>query len=191
VTSSIFGDFSGWSLNVGVPLVLTLIFSEVIPKSIGMAHNTSISYRVAPVLYSAQRFLLPVRKVLIAVTNVVSRLLFFFLRKEEEISFDELQHTLRTSRQYGILNEEEADLIHGFLTLQESQVKGLMRPREEVIYFDMDEPLSKLVHLFVDQECTRIPVCRENLDNVLGIVTAQIFFLNAEKLQTPVDLLPL
>lgn len=191
VTSSIFGDFSGWSLNVLVPLALTLIFGEVIPKTIGMANNAAISYRVAPFLNAAQRIFLPLRKILTSLTSVVSRLLFFFFRSEEEISFDELQHALKTSRRYGILNEDEAELVRGFLILQESQVKELMRPREEVLYFDIDEPLSKLIHLFVDQECSRIPVCRESLDNVLGIITSQIYFLNREKLQKIGDLIPL
>jgi len=191
VTSSIFGDFSGWALTIGLPLGLTLIFGDVIPKSIGMANNAAISYRVAPFLNAAQRFFLPVRKIFTAVTLFVSRLLFFFLRKEEEISIDELQHALRTSREFGILNEEEAELIRGFLGLQEAQVKELMRPREEVIFFDIDEPLSKLVHLFVDQECSRIPVCQNTLDNVLGVMTGHLYFLYRDNLNTAEDLLPI
>ncbi len=189
VTSSIFGDFSGWWLNIGVPLVLTLVCGEVIPKSIGMANNASISYRVAPFLDRAQRFFSPLRRALKGVTSFLSRLIFFFLRTEEDISYEELQHALKTSRQYGILNEEEAELIHGYLNLQESHVKELLRPREEVLFFDLDDPLSRLVHLFVDQECSRIPVCRENLDNVVGIISSQTFFLNKEKLQEPGHLL--
>ncbi len=189
VTSSIFGDFSGWWLNIGVPLGLTLVCGEVIPKSIGMANNASISYRVAPFLDRAQRFFSPLRRSLKGVTSLLSRLIFFFLRTEEDISYEELQHALKTSRQYGILNEEEAELIHGYLNLQESQVKELLRPREEVLFFDLDDPLSRLVHLFVDQECSRIPVCRDNLDNVVGIISSQAFFLNKEKLQEPGHLL--
>jgi putative hemolysin len=191
VTSSIFGDLSGWSLNIGVPLALTLIFGEVVPKSIGMANNVAISYRIASFLNFAQRFFLPVRKILTSLTSVISRLLFFFLKSEEEISFDELQHALKTSRRYGILNEDEAELVRGYLILQESQVKELMRPREEVLFYDLQDPLSKLIHLFVDQECSRIPVCKESLDNVMGIVTSQLYFLNRENLQTTADLIPL
>jgi putative hemolysin len=191
VASSIFGDFSGWALNVGVPLALTLVFGEVIPKSIGMANNAAISYRVAPILNTAQRFFLPIRKVLTIATSIISRLIFFFLKSEEEISYDELQHALKTSRRFGILNEDEAELVRGFLHLQDSQVKELMRPREEVLYYVMEEPLSKLIHLFVDQECSRIPVCHDSIDNIIGVVTSQIFFMNRENLQTPSDLLPL
>lgn len=191
VTSSIFGDFAGWVLNIGVPLALTLVFGEVIPKSIGMANNAAISYRVAPFLNAAQRFFLPIQRVLTSITSIISRLLFFFLKSEEEISLDELQHALKTSRRYEILNEDEAELIRGYLNLQEAQVKELMRPREEVLFYDLEEPLSKLIHLFVDQECSRIPVCRESLDNVLGVITSQSFFIHREALQKPSDLSPL
>ncbi len=190
VVSSIFTDYSGWALNVGLPFALTLVLGEVIPKSLALANNASISYRVAPWMDLAQRLLLPVRRLLTSVTHVVSQCLFFFLKKEEEISVDELQHALRTSRQFGVLNEEEAELMRGYLNLQESTVKELMRHREEVIYFDVEDPLSKLVHLFVDQECSRIPVCKESLDNVLGIMTSRLFFLQQPKLQKVDDLIP-
>lgn len=189
VTSSLFGDFSGWALNVGVPLFLTLVFGDVLPKSIGLAHNSAIAYQVAPFLSQVQRFLLPVRKILIMVTGVVSRVMFFFLHTEEEISCEELQHALKTSKHHEVLNEDEAELIRGYLLLQEAQVKELMRPREEVLFYDLEEPLSKLIHLFVDQQCSRLPVCRGTLDDVVGIMTSQLYFLHRDKLHKPQDLL--
>lgn len=191
VVSSIFGDFSKWALNVGVPLGLTLLFGEVIPKSIGLANNERLSYFVAPWMNRAKNALLPVRRLFTTITNVVSRCMFFFLKKEEEISVDELQHALKTSRQFGVLNEEEAELVHGYLNLQESSVKELMRPREEMIFFDLEEPLTRLIHLFVDQECSRIPVCKENLDGIVGIMTSRLFFLHRPTLQNTEDLLPI
>lgn len=144
ISSTIFGDFSGWIFSVGVPLALTLVFGEVIPKSIGLANNVAISYRVAPFLYTSQRLFYPLRKALIAVTGVVSRVLFFFLKNEEEISADELQHALMTSRQYGILNEEEAELIRGYLKLQDSHVNELQRPREEILFLISMTPYPSL-----------------------------------------------
>jgi CBS domain containing-hemolysin-like protein len=188
VASGLFGTLSGWALNIGVPLGLTLVFGDVLPKSVGLAHNMSIAYLVAPILAPVQRALLPVRKVLIAITEVVSRVLFFFLKKEEEISCEEMQHALKTSKHQGVLNEDEAELIRGYLLLQETQVKEQMRPREEMLFYDVEEPLSRLVHLFVDQQCSRVPVCQGSLDAVLGIMTGQSYFLNRDKLQTAADL---
>src|SRR5690242_15059067 len=50
ISSSIFGNFSSWGLNVGFPLAVTLIFGEVIPKSIGLVNNAKIACTVAPFL---------------------------------------------------------------------------------------------------------------------------------------------
>lgn len=188
VSSSIFSDFSGWTLNVGFPLGLTLIFGEVIPKSIGLAKNEAIAHNMASFLHFFQMVLLPIRKTVVTVTNIVSRFLFFFLRREKEISMDELRHTLKASRQIGVLTEEEAELVRGFLSLQESTVKERMRPREEVLFFNLEEPLSKLIHLFVDQEVSRIPVCEKGLDQPIGIMTSRLFFLHRPLLKTTDDL---
>lgn len=133
--------------------------------------------------------MLPIRRVLAWITTGISRVLFFYLKTEEDISTDELRHALKTSRHFEILNEEEAELIRGYLHLLEAQVREIMRPREEVIFYDIEEPLSKLIHLFVDQQCSRIPVCRESLDKAIGIITAQLFFLHRDKLHTPENIL--
>lgn len=188
VTASLFGKLSGWAFTVGIPLALTVILGEVIPKSIGMANNVAMAHRAAPILRFTQKIFYPMRKALQGITTYVSRFMFFFLRKEEEISTDELLHALTTSKMHGILNEEEANLVRGYLRLQESQAKELMRPREEVLFFDLSDPLSKLIHLFVDQECSRIPIFQETFDNVVGVMTSQIFFLKRDLITSTQDL---
>lgn len=189
ILSSLFGTFSTWILQIGLPLVLTVVFGEMIPKSIGLANNDIISYRVAPYIYRVQNFFLPVRKILVAVTQFLMRLLFFFLKKESDISVDELEYALKASRQLGVLNEEEAELVQGYLHLSESQVKELMRPRSDILFFDLEDPLEKLVRMFVDQQCSRVPVCQKNLDSVIGVMTSQIYFLHKEKLHQPKDII--
>ncbi|NGX37454.1 MAG: Magnesium and cobalt efflux protein CorC [Chlamydiae bacterium] len=191
VVSNIFGVLSGWWVNVGVPLALTLIFGEFIPKSIGIANNVRWAPRVAPLVSKVNKCVLPIRSPLIRFTSVISRILFFFLKDEKEVSTDELQHALRTSRARGVLAEDEAELMRGYLNLQESTAKGFQRPREEALLFDIGEPISKLIHLFVDQECTRIPVYENKMDNIIGIMSSGQFFLHRESLTESKDLLPL
>jgi len=189
IASSIF-DQPSWLLNVGVPLLLTLLFGEIVPKSIGLANNMEISYRVAPTIQRMQRILTPLRLSIMAVTNLLCRL-FFFLQKEKEISVEELRHALKRSKQFGVLNEDEAELVRGYLKLEEANVKDLMRPREEMLFFDLKDPVSKLIHLFVDQECSRIPVARETIDQLIGIMTSRLFFLHRNSFKTAEDLLPI
>ncbi|OGN68562.1 MAG: hypothetical protein A3I15_00780 [Chlamydiae bacterium RIFCSPLOWO2_02_FULL_49_12] len=190
IVSTLFGKSSSWILNVGVPLGLIVIFGEFIPKSIGMANNYRLAPLVAPVLVGASWLFTPLRRTLTAMTQVISRLMFFFLKKEEKLSAEELQMTLKTSRERGILHADEGELVQGYLQLEGASIKEFLRPREEVLFFDIQEPLSKLLELFVDQECSRIPVCEGNFDHILGIITARNYFLYRSKIQTPQDLVP-
>lgn len=184
VASSTFGSSASWALKVGAPLLITLLLGEIIPKNLGMQHNVAISYHTVVLTNLCQQILTPVRKLIIAITFPLSRLLFFFLRKEETISKDELFHVLQASEKHEIVHKDEAELICGWLNLQDASVKEVMRPRQEVIAYDIDDPLAKLTHLFVDRECSRIPVCKGSLENVLGIITAQEFFLHREEMIT-------
>jgi len=188
LVSTIFEKKDSWVLNIGVPLAINLILGEMIPKSLAIGNNVRISYCIAPALSRIQSFLFPVRKMLSVITNFVTPIVFFFLHKEKEISIDELQHALKDSKDRGILLPEETELVRGYIYLQEMTIKELMRPREEVIYFQTGEPLSRLVHLFVDQECTRIPFCEGGLDKLIGIVSSRIFFNNKQAIKETKDL---
>lgn len=190
VVSGIFGTFSSWALTVGVPLALTLVFGEVIPKSIAYAKNTWIAYHAAPFLRGVEWLLKPLRDAITFVTSGISKFFFFFLRKEKEIEIEELKIALRSSQQTGAVSIEEAKLVRGYLNLEEDLVKELMCPRSEVIFFNMNEPLENLVHLFVDEECTRIPVCNGSIENILGIMTSGSFFLHNEHFKTTHDIIP-
>lgn len=190
VVSSIFGSFSSWFVNVGVPLLLTLIFGEVIPKSVALANNAKISYSVAPFFQRLEKVLGPIRNVITWLTLKLFRIFFFFLNKESAISVDELKHALRTSKDFGVLGEEEVKLMRGYLNLEEDLIKEMMCPRQEVLYYDIHEPVDRLMHLFVDEECTRIPVCDGSLEKVLGVITSGGFFLHRDRINSPMDILP-
>lgn len=190
VTSDMFGRHGSWQYKIGIPLILTLIFGEIIPKYIGLQNNLSISYRVAPKINFLQKMLRPLRKWIVAITAPVSRVFFFFLKKEPEITREEIKHILETSEKKGILQHEEAELIEGYLTLQECSVKEQMWPKEDILYYDILEPLSRLNYLFVKQECSRIPIVEKSLENVLGILTAPAYFTHQNLIKSSRDLIP-
>lgn len=190
VASNIFGMSASWALKVGVPLLLTLILGEIIPKCLGLQYNMTISYYASPLIASLQGFLGPVRRMIIAITFPISRFLFFFLHKEENISRDELLHVLKTSEEHEILDKSEAELVCGYLDLQDASVKELMRPRQDVLFYNIDDPLSKLTWLFIDQKCSRIPACRGSLENLVGIIAAKEFFIHCKDVSKGEELIP-
>ncbi|MBM3184228.1 MAG: HlyC/CorC family transporter [Chlamydiae bacterium] len=189
--SSLFGAFPSWILKVGFPLFLTLIFGEVIPKSIALPNHVAVASRVAPFLETATKIFRPIRNPLTKITAVIARVLFFFWKKESNISTDELRHILQISEKTGVLISQESSLIRGVLDLQERLVRERMRPREEILFYSIQDPIDHLIHLFSDLKTTRVPVCDENLDHLLGILSVKRFFFHQNQIQKPNDLLPI
>lgn len=190
VVASIFGTLSGWLLNVGVPLGLTLIFGEVIPKSLSLGSNAKVACMAAPIISVVERAVAPLRNVITFVTAGVSYVMFFFLKKENQVSLDELKVALKTSKKFGFLNPEEAKLMRGYLNLDDDLIKEIMNPRQEIIAFDIEDDIHHLTHLFIDQECTRVPVYHKNLENIIGILWSGVFFLHQKEIKVGQDLKP-
>ena len=188
--ANFFGEMSSWTLKVGVPLVLTLIFGEILPKYIALQHNLSFAYLVAPSINFFMKVLKPIVSFAVSITTPLSRLMFFFLKREPEISTEEIQHILKTSKEFGVFNADEGDLIAGYLQLQEALVKEIMRPKEDIIFYNVSEPLTKLIYLFTDQKVSRVPVCDPDLDHVIGIISIKQFFLHNDQLSTSKEIIP-
>ncbi len=183
VASSMVGTSGGWLGKVAIPLILTLIFGEILPKYYGLQYNTAAAYLFAPIINWFQNILKPIRKWIINITAPISRSLFFFFKKEEEISKDELQHVLKTSEAQGVLKPEETELVWGYLDLQDSSVKEIMRPREDMLCYEINEPLTKLTHLFSEKKKSHIPVYEKEIDNILGIISAKQYFLHHDQIE--------
>ncbi len=188
VASNLFGAEAGWWLTVGVPLLLILVLGEAIPKSMAMYHNVGISHKVAPFLLRLRALLTPVRVVLVRVTERLSKAIFFFLRKEPDLSLDELRHALRTSHEHGLLTEEELELMRGYLHLEDTVVKEHMQPRAEVSFYDLEDPLSDLEQLIQETGADQILICEKQIDQVVGILPSYQFFLHADSIRVPQDL---
>lgn len=189
VASNIFGLYSNWLLTVGVPLVLTLLFGEILPKTIAMLNNTQIASWVAPLIAFSRFILGPLRIALTFLTNYLTKFFFFFMKPETGISKEELKSILKTSEKKGILQTDETILMQGYINLQDTLVKEIMRPREEILFFDIQDPLSHLTHLFVDEEVSHLPVCEDGLENIIGIITVQEFFIHKEECKDSKDIL--
>lgn len=188
VVASIFGTDSGWLLNVVVPLGLTLIFGEVIPKSLALSNNAKVASFAAPTIQFAEKAIGPLRDGITFLTSNISRVMFFFLKKERGVSLDELKVALRTSKRFGFLNTEEAKLVRGYLNLDDDLVKEIMQPRQEIVAFNLDNPVSSLKNLFVEEQCSRIPVYNKDIENIFGIISSSSFFLHQKGIHTAEEL---
>ncbi len=142
-----------------------LIFSEILPKTIGVAY----AFKLAPVLTHPLRAMVFLLTPILWLTRLITKLLP--QKVEETISSQEIQTIAALSRQSGDIEENEANIINNILDLKDKIVRQVMTPR--TVTFSINEhitvanAMTKLTEL---SSHSRIPVYNREPDNVTGIV---------------------
>lgn len=173
-----------WLAKVFLPLVLILLFGELIPKYIGLLYNEKLALSYAGSVSWLLILTAPLRVLLTLISDIFSRMFFFFLKPEQPLSKEELQHILQSSEGKGLLHRDEAELLLGFLTLEEKQCKEVMTPRSSMPYYTNKEPLSKLQFLFSTYHLPQVFVFSMPEDTILGYISIQDFFLHRALIET-------
>ena len=91
----------------------------------------------------------------------------------EEPSDETVKAFLDIGREEGILEEGERKLVESIVDFGERVVREVMTPRLDMIALPAGTPLSQLAQKFVETKFARIPVYRENVDQIFGIVHVQ------------------
>ena len=101
--------------------------------------------------------------------NILQR----FRSRPEASTEEELQDLIDASEQRGIIDEDEGEMLQSILELDETIVRELMVPRTSMVCADVDSPLSDILATILESGHSRIPVYRENNDNIIGLIYAK------------------
>lgn len=88
-------------------------------------------------------------------------------------SEEELQELIDASEQQGIIDEGEGDMLQSILELDETILREIMIPRTAMVCVDAEAPLSHILKAILDSGHSRIPVYKNNIDNIIGLVYAK------------------
>ncbi len=174
---------AGWVLVVAslVPMLVLLLFGEVLPKVFAyllrerwawvMAVPLSLVLRgLAPLVWVLEKLLvLPLTKIVMPRPG-----------QPPDITLEEMEAMLDLSAKRGLIDDEASDLLQEVIQLKELHVRDVMVPRVDVIAHNIDAPPEKLADLFRHTHLRKIPVYRNDMDHVLGVVHAKDFFLNKD-----------
>lgn len=103
-------------------------------------------------------------------------LLFEWLRRRPRSDRDlvkEMESLIEEGTAEGVLNPDEEEMLLSVLSFRNTLVREVMVPRTEMLCVEVSEPLDALVRLMVEEGHSRIPVYEEDLDHVVGFVTAR------------------
>jgi len=158
--------------TVGVMMSAILLFRHLLPRILTMRSPEVVLLRLFPILKIAHVALRPVSILLMSVFN-------YFRqweqdveppRKEEEASEEEIQAFIDAGQEEGILEHDEGEMIQSIVHFGDKVAREVMTPRTQIVAVDASSPLEKLLQVIVSTRHARIPIYRDDLDNIEGIV---------------------
>jgi len=87
------------------------------------------------------------------------------------VSEEEIRSMISVGRDEGTVEESEAELLHKVFIFGDRTVRTVMTPRPEVIWIEDGTKLPDFLGIYADYPHTRFPVYRENVDNVIGVLS--------------------
>ncbi|MBL8123217.1 MAG: HlyC/CorC family transporter [Pyrinomonadaceae bacterium] len=151
---------------------LHIVFGELAPKTAALELAERVSFFIAiPLQLFYKVFNYPIRVLDWAGTRTV-RMFGLHPSSEHGSSYteEEIRQLIRVSQESGHLNEEEQRLINQVFEFSETTVKEAMIPRTEIVAVPETSSLEEIAQAFHEYGFSRLPIFRESIDDVIGIV---------------------
>jgi CBS domain containing-hemolysin-like protein len=162
---------AGEVIATAVMTILLFIFAEVTPKTFAIQQTDRVALRVAPFLVWLARLLGPVATGLLKLANVLMP--GKGLPHGPYITEQELRASAEVASEEGEIEEGEVELIHSIFEFGDTIVREVMVPRPDITAIEHDKSLRDVQALVLTHGYSRIPVFREDLDEIVGAVYAK------------------
>jgi len=165
----LFGE-TGIAIATGLLTLVLLIFGEVTPKTLAVMHPERIAFPVSYVLTALLRLLYPIVWLTNGIANFLLKL--FGVTPQEnamqQLSRDELRTVVNEAG--ALIPRRHQRMLLSILDLENVTVEDIMIPRNEIVGIDLDGDTDEILRLLTTSQNTRLPIYRENIDHVLGII---------------------
>jgi len=177
----VMGSLALARLLIDMPVLAALIatpmflfFGEVLPKSMFRVHPTRLSLRLLPVIRFFEAVMLPLCIPILWMSRSFLKLVEAEQRDIRSMvaSQDDVRVLVDESADAGHLEQEEKQMIHSIMDLQTRLAKEVMVPRIDILAIPESATRAEMAELLTRSGHTRIPVYRENLDQIVGVVGA-------------------
>jgi len=152
-----------------------IVLGELAPKSLALLFPEQVSMWTAGPLIVFSRVLQPFIHLLNGTANLLLRAVGLKAPTEIEKIHrpEELQMLLDESYEHGLLREEPVEMIRSVFHMADTTAGDIMTPRTNVIAVPEGSTLNEVTDIIVSSGHSRLPVFRETLDNIVGIILAR------------------
>ncbi len=150
---------------------ISLLFGELVPKKLALRHSEVISLSSIQTVYWLGKIASPFVRFLSFTTNFILALTGNPANEDDAaINVEEIKAMVDAARMGGTVGEQERRIIYGAVELSHITTRAIMVPRVQIQYIKSSTSLNEAYQLVSDNAHTRLPVCNDDLDNILGIL---------------------
>lgn len=165
----------GVAVSTVIMTIIVLIFGEITPKTLATIHAEKLSLAVSKIIAFLVKLFAPLIFLLNKVTGVLIRMLGGNSGKVPVITEAQLKTMVNVSHEVGVLEVDERRMIHNVFDFGDSKAKDVMTPRTDVIAVSVDSTVDEIIALFQEEHLSKIPVYKESIDNIIGILIVKDF----------------
>ena len=167
-------DVSGPTVATVVVTVLVLIFGEISPKTLAKESPERFAMFSAPFI----RFFIVILTPLSFIFSLWQKLLLkvFKVKDDRKMTPDELLVLVDEVEEGGMIDAEESELLRSAIEFNEQEAVDILTPRVDVEGVSEDAKKEDIARVFTDTGFSRLPVYRESIDNIIGVVHQKDFY---------------
>jgi len=161
-----FGINIRFIFEVGVVTFLILLFGEILPKIYASRNKLSFSLLMAYPLNVLDKFFSPISLPMRAATLYIEDK---FGKQKSSLSVDQLSQALELTDARDTTKEEQK-ILQGIVTFGNTDTKQVMKPRMDIFALNEATPYKEIMPEIISHGYSRIPVYKENIDTITGIL---------------------
>ena len=171
---AVFGE-AGIAISTVVMTFVVLVFGEILPKVYAFQHANRVALLVAPVVNTLVFILAPITHGIHVFVRILFRAIGVDIGSDQALGMEneELRGAIELHATTANGIKHERAMLHSVLDLAEVQVGEIMIHRKDAVAINADDPLASIVSQILESEFTRVPLWREDPDNIVGIIHAK------------------
>ncbi|MDP1996465.1 MAG: hemolysin family protein, partial [Gallionella sp.] len=148
----------------------SVVVGELVPKQLGLRAPEKIASLIAPPMNMLARVARPLVWLLSASSGFLLRMMGAGRKEEQSVTDDEIKVLMEQGAESGVFHESEQAIVSNVLRLDEQRIGAIMTHRTDIYVLDLDEPEVEIRNRIAESPYTRVVVCRDGLDHIVGIL---------------------
>jgi CBS domain containing-hemolysin-like protein len=155
--------------------IVTITFGEIVPKSLALYRAERVALLVVPIVLVFSRLTTPITVLVNGMSERILRLVGVHAvgGRESVHSEEEIRALIAESRQAGLVRPEEEELVRRVFRFGDRIAREVMVPRTRIQAVPEPAAIGEILAAIQKTGFSRLPVYRENLDNIVGVLTAK------------------